>query len=221
MGWSGYHLYSFRIGRAAYMEIDDDWPDESVDRASVRLGNLVGRVTGAGSSTTSATVGRTKSSWRTCCPRPGVLGRVCLAGRRRARSPEDVGGPWGYANFLDAITEPSTSDTRRSWSGSAEASTPRPSTRPRSTGSSPPSPTSVELTSALRDTFGPGVPRLETSGHSGSYASRTPLESGPPTPKIIGLCDSYSNEPRLSVVVLSRGSNGLPGTRVRPRGPPP
>lgn len=30
---------------------------------------------------------------------------VCLAGRR-ACPPEDVGGPRGYADFLDAITDP-------------------------------------------------------------------------------------------------------------------
>lgn len=42
MGWAGYHLYSFRIGRTPYMEIDGDWSDDSVDPASVRLGDLVG-----------------------------------------------------------------------------------------------------------------------------------------------------------------------------------
>lgn len=41
MGWSGYHLYAFRIGRTTYMDNDDDWPD-SVDPSSVRLGELVG-----------------------------------------------------------------------------------------------------------------------------------------------------------------------------------
>ena len=36
----------------------------------------------------------------------GQAGRpVCLAGRR-ACPPEDVGGPWGYADFLDAISDP-------------------------------------------------------------------------------------------------------------------
>lgn len=41
MGWAGYHLYSFRIGPTTYMEIDEDWPDDAVDPASVRLGDLV------------------------------------------------------------------------------------------------------------------------------------------------------------------------------------
>lgn len=36
---------------------------------------------------------------------PGVVNPVCVAGRRRC-PPEDVGGPWGYASFLDAIHDP-------------------------------------------------------------------------------------------------------------------
>jgi hypothetical protein len=42
MGWSGYHLYAFRIGHTSYPDIDDGWPDDSVDPASVRLGDVVG-----------------------------------------------------------------------------------------------------------------------------------------------------------------------------------
>lgn len=43
MGWAGYHLCSFRVGDTTYAEIDDDWPDGSVDPASVSLGDLMGR----------------------------------------------------------------------------------------------------------------------------------------------------------------------------------
>ncbi|MFE1521508.1 plasmid pRiA4b ORF-3 family protein [[Kitasatospora] papulosa] len=36
---------------------------------------------------------------------PGTVYPCCLTGRR-ACPPEDCGGPWGYANFLEAITDP-------------------------------------------------------------------------------------------------------------------
>jgi hypothetical protein len=38
-------------------------------------------------------------------PAAGRSRPVCLTGRQ-ACPPEDVGGPWGYADFLDAIADP-------------------------------------------------------------------------------------------------------------------
>ncbi len=105
MGWSGYHLYAFKIGHTSYLDIDDDWPDDSVDPASVRLGDLVGP---SDKFTFEYDFG---DGWEHQVVVEDVLhaaGRsrpVCLAGRR-ACPPEDVGGPWGYADFLDAITDP-------------------------------------------------------------------------------------------------------------------
>lgn len=105
MGWSGYHLYAFKIGRTSYLEIDDDWPDDSVDPASVRLGDLVGP---GDKFTFQYDFG---DGWEhevvveDVLPAAGRSRPVCLAGRR-ACPPEDVGGPWGYGDFLDAITNP-------------------------------------------------------------------------------------------------------------------
>ncbi|MCZ3389567.1 MAG: plasmid pRiA4b ORF-3 family protein [Actinomycetia bacterium] len=88
MGWSGYHLYSFRIGRTAYLEIDEDWPGDRF---------LFEYDFGDG--------------WEHQVVVEDVLPVAsrsrpfCLAGRR-ACPPEDVGGPWGYAAFLDAIGDP-------------------------------------------------------------------------------------------------------------------
>jgi hypothetical protein len=32
MGWSGDPLYAFRIGHTSYLDMDEDWPDDSVER---------------------------------------------------------------------------------------------------------------------------------------------------------------------------------------------
>ena len=38
-------------------------------------------------------------------PEPGQTYPVCIKGRR-ACPPEDVGGVWGYADFLEALQDP-------------------------------------------------------------------------------------------------------------------
>lgn len=38
-------------------------------------------------------------------PQEGIKYPVCIAGKRNC-PPEDVGGPWGYQNFLEAIKNP-------------------------------------------------------------------------------------------------------------------
>ncbi|MGH8893884.1 MAG: IS1096 element passenger TnpR family protein [Actinomycetes bacterium] len=103
---SGYHLYAFRIGHTSYLDIDDDWPDDSVDPASVLLGDLVG---------------------------PGD--------KFTFEHDFGDGGPWGYADLLEAIADPEHERHAELLEWTVKASTPRPSTRPRSTGSSPPSST--------------------------------------------------------------------------------
>ncbi len=40
---------------------------------------------------------------------PDVQYPICLTGRR-ACPPEDCGGPWGYANLLDALADPNHPD---------------------------------------------------------------------------------------------------------------
>lgn len=105
MGWAGYHLAAFQIGSATYMDNDGDWPDDAIDPASVRLGDLVG----PGDRFTFAY--DFGDGWRHQVVVEDVLSAagtrrpVCLGGRR-ACPPEDVGGPWGYQDFLDAIADP-------------------------------------------------------------------------------------------------------------------
>lgn len=51
-------------------------------------------------------------------PEPGVRYPRCVAGRR-ACPPEDVGGPWGYQEFLAAMADPAHDDHQhyRDWIG--------------------------------------------------------------------------------------------------------
>jgi hypothetical protein len=106
MGWAGYHLYSFRIGDATYVDLDDDWPEDAIDPSTVRLGDLVGP------GDTFAFEYDFGDGWEHQVVVEKLLpserrGRpVCVAGRR-ACPPEDVGGPAGYADFLAAIADPS------------------------------------------------------------------------------------------------------------------
>jgi hypothetical protein len=64
---------------------------------------------------------------------PRVTYPLCPEGER-ACPPEDVGGVWGYADFLEAIQNPATSGTRSYSDGSGAALTRRRSTRRRRRG---------------------------------------------------------------------------------------
>ena len=52
---------------------------------------------------------------------------LCVEGER-ACPPEDCGGVWGYADFLEAIPIRNTKNTRARWSGSGAGSTRKNST---------------------------------------------------------------------------------------------
>ncbi len=117
MGWAGYHLWAFRKGRVIYDLPDPDWPRRSRDATRHTLDDLLPT---AGSravleydfgdgwehdvSVESVWVGPAE---------PAVLegGRAC--------PPEDVGGPAGYLEFLEAIADPShpERDQMRTWAG--------------------------------------------------------------------------------------------------------
>lgn len=108
MGWLGGHLHVFDIDGTWYGSPDPDWPSDDLDENEYRLGEVL---TAVGD----------KMRWdydfgdgwehnvvveQIFEAVPGVEYPVCLAGRR-ACPPEDCGGPHGYAQLLEVLTDSS------------------------------------------------------------------------------------------------------------------
>jgi hypothetical protein len=111
MGWTDSHLHEFEIGDTSYGVPDVDWGRDDVkDEARTKLV----RVSGLGSHLRyTYDFG---DDWRhditvekVVAPEPGVRYPTCSAGRR-ACPPEDVGGPWGYPEFIAAVADPKHPD---------------------------------------------------------------------------------------------------------------
>lgn len=107
MGWLGGHLHLFEVGGARCGTPDPDWGMDDLDEDRFRLGDVLPNV-------------GVKMRWdydfgdgwehdvlveAISVPERGVEYPVCLAGRR-ACPPEDCGGPWGYADLLEALADP-------------------------------------------------------------------------------------------------------------------
>lgn len=110
MGWQDYHLHMFAIGGQHYGKPQNDEFGElgCLDERDYRLRKLV---TWEGARF-QYEYDFGDSWWHTLKlekilpPHPKQLLPECLAGRR-ACPPEDVGGVWGYANFLEALRDSS------------------------------------------------------------------------------------------------------------------
>jgi hypothetical protein len=113
MGWTNSHLHHFRVGDTVYG--DPELLAESFeelgykDSTATRLGDIV---PAGGQTFRFAYEYDFGDSWghevvveKRVPGEPGVKYPACVAGRR-ACPPEDVGGVWGYADFLDAIGNP-------------------------------------------------------------------------------------------------------------------
>ncbi len=107
MGWENYHLYDFEVGGERYTDPRgmDDLDMEDASRA--RLGRVAARE--------KAKLRYTYDfgdNWqhevlveKMLPSEEGKKYPVCIAGKR-ACPPEDVGGPWGYMEFAEAIRDP-------------------------------------------------------------------------------------------------------------------
>lgn len=107
MGWESYHLHAFEVGGVRYGVPDPDWDLDFLDENRFRLDDVLPKV--GMKMRFDYDFG---DGWEhdvlveaISMPERGVEYPVCLAGRR-ACPPEDCGGPWGYADLLEALANP-------------------------------------------------------------------------------------------------------------------
>jgi len=106
MGWTDSHLHMFEVGDGRYGVPNPDWGmDDVKDESRAKLFRLVKegerlRYTYDFGDGWEHEVTVEKVSE----PAPGTQYPTCTAGRRVC-PPEDVGGPWGYENFLAALAD--------------------------------------------------------------------------------------------------------------------
>lgn len=110
MGWENYHLYEFRRGRSAWGLPDPGWSDPE---AAVRAARDASLADALGARARKLTyVYDFGDDWHHTV-RVEAVGEADPEARyprfldgEGACPPEDVGGPWGYMDFLDAIADP-------------------------------------------------------------------------------------------------------------------
>jgi hypothetical protein len=109
MGWTNSHLHHFKAGGRYYGEPDPEFADmiEVVDERQVRLNQIAPDVKARfvyeydfGDSWEHELVVE-----KILSPEKGAQYPCCMDGQR-ACPPEDVGGVWGYQDFLEAMRDP-------------------------------------------------------------------------------------------------------------------
>jgi hypothetical protein len=112
MGWDNDHLYEFRIGKRSFGIPDPDlgaYLQEGPDDAS---GGTLLDIFANGGRKAFTYMYDFGDSWDHSIKVEAVAeaapdrGYPRLIAAKRACPPEDVGGPWGYAEFLEAIGDP-------------------------------------------------------------------------------------------------------------------
>jgi hypothetical protein len=110
MGWEDCHLHQFQVGDRQYEIPDPDSREgsgKSLDERRVRLDSIVSKV-----GTEIRYLYDFGDGWEhllrleaTLPASPGARYPRCLAGARSG-PPEDVGGPFGYEEYLQALADP-------------------------------------------------------------------------------------------------------------------
>jgi hypothetical protein len=105
MGWTDSHLHQFLASQRRYGVPDPEWgEDDLIDESDIPLRSILTRE--SGSILYEYDFG---DGWEHTIELEKILHEdldvpVCLEGRR-ACPPEDVGGLWGYSEFLEAISD--------------------------------------------------------------------------------------------------------------------
>lgn len=106
MGWQGYHLHSFDIGGVQYGEPDPDGDLVLRDELDTRLDAVTAKGEQLRYTYDFGDWWEHEVVVEDVFPaEPDEAYPVCVAGAR-ACPPEDVGGAYGYADFVDALTDP-------------------------------------------------------------------------------------------------------------------
>jgi len=123
IGWTNSHLYEIRARDVGWGVPDHDFGDGPLDASKARLADVLEDV-GARTLKYLYDFG---DGWehsirveRVTSPVPGVT-YPCLLEATGRCPPEDVGGPWGYREFLNAIADPDHEEhhDRLEWIGGA------------------------------------------------------------------------------------------------------
>jgi len=110
LGWTNSHLYEIRAGDVGWSTLypEADWPEDFLDARNARLDKVIEDV----GTKTLRYIYDFGDGWkhtinieRLTDTEPGVMYPRLIAATGRC-PPEDCGGPWGYAEFLDAIRDP-------------------------------------------------------------------------------------------------------------------
>jgi hypothetical protein len=110
IGWTNSHLYEIRAGDVGWSTPipEVDGAGDFLDARKARLGDVLEDV---GTKTLRYVYGfgdgweHTVKIERLLDPEPGALYPRLIEASGRC-PPEDVGGPWGYAEFLEAMNDP-------------------------------------------------------------------------------------------------------------------
>jgi len=106
MGWTDSHLHQFIVGNTRYGVPDPDWDDGTIPEASMRVGDLLKKPKDwiiyeydFGDSW-----GHRIELEKILSFTPDIVMPVCTGGRKCC-PPEDVGGVWGYSEFLEVYRD--------------------------------------------------------------------------------------------------------------------